>query len=260
MQQIVQGNIGADDTLKWIARHAAWKEIKRDSYYWQFPDLYNFADSTDNANMGSLSRLDSLINDTLIGISSQAYNNLQGITPSNNREENMQDVLKVVFEKELFNQIVFTPQQKQKLQDIAWRCPLRDGIAVYQARVLLSQIDNTFYLNECELDMEAEPRSNMFDEEENIIENNILFSISPNPANTQITLTLLSEIETEEQEAVVVVFNGLGQVVEKTKLVLSNNFMLNINVNNYNNGVYLIQVNSKNNESILFIDKFIIQH
>lgn len=251
MQQIAQGNIGADDTLKWIARHAAWREIKRDNFYQQYSDLFNFADSTDNANLGALSRLDSLINDTLIGISPQALADLQNIMPNNDREENMRDVLEAVFEKTVNNQSAFSPAQIVQLQRIAAMCPLRGGLAVYQARVLLSQIDTTFYINECELDFEAEPRNNMFDEEENPLEE-VYVQMHPNPANDVININVFEQ-ENTQTNYVIEIYDMLGKKVYNQT---HPNKTITIDVKHYQNGVYLINIISNN--QLIYIDKLII--
>jgi hypothetical protein len=96
-------------------------------------------------------------------------------------------------------------------------------------------------------------------EEENLLQNTTLFGLFPNPANRQITLSLLSNLDIEE-EAFVSIYNGLGQEIEKRKIILYNGFILDINLNEYTNGVYLIQVNSTINDNIFYVNKFIIQH
>lgn len=76
-------------------------------------------------------------------------------------------------------------------------------------------------------------------------------SIFPNPANNQITI----DLSNADGNSTAIIFNSLGQLISKTSLSNSDNNV--IHVQNLTNGIYTLQVNTKNS---IFQQKLIINH
>ncbi|NTW31800.1 MAG: T9SS type A sorting domain-containing protein [Bacteroidetes bacterium] len=89
--------------------------------------------------------------------------------------------------KEDKDSISFTETQLSDLQDMAQQCPYQHGPAVYTARVLLSLVDTTEYVNECEM---ATPEGNgnklMRPTSSNPDKKDDQLFVYPNPSNDEV--------------------------------------------------------------------------
>lgn len=89
------------------------------------------------------------------------------------------------------------------MKNFAQQCPFEFGKAVYQARMLLSLIDTTEYMNECEADEISVPGKSMMS-----TNNEMFVNVFPNPASSEIT------IETDVAlPATVTFYSALGQTI-----------------------------------------------
>jgi photosystem II stability/assembly factor-like uncharacterized protein len=75
-------------------------------------------------------------------------------------------------------------------------------------------------------------------------------SVYPNPAKNK----LFIELGKSERESIVLIANQLGQIIYSE--IFSNRNLIEINIADYNDGIYTIQIN---NNSTINIEKFIIQ-
>jgi hypothetical protein len=140
----------------------------------------------------------------------------------------------------------FDESELKKLQQIASLCPYEYGNAVYMARAVLSNIDTTIYINECE---ESEGNNG---EKRMIFKDNankdIIISIYPNPAQSELHIDFNRDVY-----AKIELMDYLGKVVLIRNIKDLNNI---IPIQNCNSGVYFLKVSTdiaERNEKIIII-------
>jgi Secretion system C-terminal sorting domain len=121
------------------------------------------------------------------------------------------------------------------LHILANKCPYTDGIAVYQARVLLSEVDElgTEYYNACEI---GEDTRNMtsFVNADPMQEQNTVLAVYPNPATDQLTVNY--KIDATDI-ALFEIYNLIGEKVIEKQLNANETVQL-LSVAQLNAGAY----------------------
>lgn len=131
----------------------------------------------------------------------------------------------------------FTTSQLADLRILAAKCPYNDGVAVYQARTILSQVENVEYMNECEV-VQPQYQRGMLTQQSN--ENDgALFKLYPNPNDG--TMNLIYSLE-ENSKGELILYDVTGKLVAKYFLQIGKNNQLFIQENELNNGVYFYKV------------------
>ncbi|MBV6460527.1 MAG: hypothetical protein HJHJAOHD_00642 [Flavobacteriales bacterium] len=248
LQEIAQAqlNLPQPDTAVWLSQLAAYLTIRENQQLLADTVLGNFYDSMQVSNPRQLQLIDSLMFD-----SANCNNTLlaacNAINPVNAQEQWLKDIATMYISSRLFGD-TFTTQQIQQLQYIASLCPYTDGMAVYQARFLLAAFDTTMYENYCEWDInENGQRLAPTEEKENIIAENSLIKIYPNPAAEIVVVEL-----PEDTMLYISVYNSIGQLVLEK---VTKNKVTNIDITNLPNGTYNVKARGDN---IVFNTKLII--
>ena len=124
-----------------------------------------------------------------------------------------------------------SPNQIQKLREIAPLCYQDAGTAIFKARTMLSSVDTTDYWNYCYPSLSTLPKE-VQDTNVQITEGS--FRVYPNPANEYLTIEYnLLEFENGQ----IVIKNAIGTLVRKFALP-SGSKKTTLLFDSINNGVY----------------------
>ena len=135
-----------------------------------------------------------------------------------------------------------------QLTTLAQQCPFTDGTAVYQARALLTYFDDTEYANSCETNASASRSSSSEDQSINLGYQALQTLVYPNPVKDELF------VETQFQNATIIIYSILGQEVLNAKLIESRT---RLSLDNLNNGTYLYKIVNANGE-LIKTDKLIL--
>ena len=253
LMQINNSNFGDNIAESvWWAKSSAYSQLKlHDSLNLQNNDLVDFKDSVVIAALGKFTEIDESLIDTL----GTNIDSLKSVNNSINTNNTIEALIKTInsikMDYEKFQTLSHTQINELKL--IAALCPHTDGPAIYTARALLRGIDiyRPEYINDCE---KVYPASNS-NRESNIEKSNISifengFSISPNPANSSISIVHngdYSKMTIEEMS---------GKIVFET--AIDRNLTTEIfDVLSLANGLYILKLknNSISKQTKLIINK-----
>lgn len=247
-QDIALENInfpGNDANSKWLNKHGLLLNIKNDNIdVSSDPILLAFVNQSVTDNLGKLIDLNSTITDptkynTSDMTTAQAISS--SISPNNDIETNQKLINDIVINNYLAG-ISYTSAQIADLRILANKCPFTDGVGVYQARVLLSEIDSigTVYNNPCETGEEVRSMTN----ESLMKDQNTLLMVYPNPATNQLTVKYQAEAT---DEVVFEIYNLMGEKVISQALNANKNEQA-IAVSLLNSGVYFYKfsINGRN--------------
>ncbi|MGQ0829106.1 MAG: T9SS type A sorting domain-containing protein [Bacteroidota bacterium] len=210
--------------------------------------LQNFHDSVKFTCIGKFRKVNDLIS---AGNITQATTENNSTIPACTIEQNHKS----------FNQIYLVTlgaglnvQQKLDLASIAQQCPLTGGTSVYQARVLLSIInDSTIeYNDDC---TDGGNRSMIFEDNSPSVQqaiNNSAFKLYPNPNNGTMQLDYTLE---KEQRGVFVIYDLLGKKQAEYELQ-QNASSVSISEAMLNNGIYFYKILI--NDKLVATDKLVI--
>lgn len=129
--------------------------------------------------------------------------------------------------------------QINQLKAIAIQCPYEGGPAVYNARVLLSSIDNTVYVNTCEI---APPSKKKSMEQKSPNSNNVS-AVFPNPANDKLNVAIHLE---QGQTGSLSVYDLGGKLLLSHSLNENSDFT-EISTTKLSAGMYIYKINLNNN-------------
>ena len=140
----------------------------------------------------------------------------------------------------------FDSVQTADLQDIAYQCPLTGGSAVYEARSLLSTVEDVVY-DDVVLCVGAQARK----ASDEIISSQNGFHLFPNPAKEQVTLSIPNNYNGGE----VVLTNQFGSIVHR-KIIEKETPLVVVRTGHLATGIY--QVAFFENGIKVFADKLVI--
>ncbi|MFY9309535.1 MAG: T9SS type A sorting domain-containing protein [Bacteroidia bacterium] len=256
-QDIALENIsfpGNDANGKWLSKQGLLVNIKTDSIDVSSDGiLQTFVNQAAADNMGKLTELNNIINDpakynTTDMTAAQVLN--ASIVPVNDIETNQKLLNDMIISNYLTNTATYTTVQVSALRTLANKCPFTDGLAVYQARVMLSGIDSlgTEYANACET---ADDASRILYTDA-LTEDNTALTIYPNPAFGQVTITYIIE---PTDEAVIEIYNLIGEKVAM-QFLDADATEQTFSVALLNSGVYLYKYSI--NGKVIKSDKLVI--
>jgi hypothetical protein len=212
--------------------------------------LQHFYDSVQFASIGQLHKVNEL---TGSGNISQAVSINGSIAPACTMEQNHKTFNDIYLATLGVGLNQFTVQQKTDLTSIAQQCPLTGGTSVYQARVLLSIINDsiTDYNDNCTGNSN---RSMIIENNPTPIPivNNSAFKLYPNPNNGDM---ILEYNLTENEKGVISIYDLTGRIL-KQYTINSKNTLFNINENELNSGIYYYSIHV--NEKIVKTEKIVI--
>ncbi|WKZ75550.1 MAG: T9SS type A sorting domain-containing protein [Vicingaceae bacterium] len=248
LKEIAQAqlNLPQPDTSLWLSQLAAYLTIRENQQLLADKVLSNFYDSMQVSNPRQLQIIDSLMFDSA-SCNNTLLASCNAINPTNIQEQWLKDIAFMYISSRLLGD-TFTTQQIQQLQYIASLCPYTDGMAVYQARFLLTAFDTTIYENNCELDINGNGlRLAPSEEKENKLTETSAIKIYPNPTKETFV------VEMPENTVVhISVYNSIGQLVMEK---VTKNSITIIDIANLPNGTYNLKARGNN---IVFNTKLII--
>ncbi|GIK70264.1 MAG: hypothetical protein BroJett020_15590 [Bacteroidota bacterium] len=252
LQEIAQAqlNLPQPDTAIWLSQLAVYLTIRENQQLLADTVLSNFYDSMQVSNPRQLQLIDSLMFD-----SANCNNTLlaacNAINPANIQEQWLKDIATMYISSRLLGDTL-TTQQLQQLQYIASLCPYTDGMAVYQARYLLTAFDTIMYDNYCELDINGNGQRLMpTEDEDNILIENSVVKIYPNPANDYIYIERNVNVD-----LYIEIYNYIGQVIKKLYISKEEVFF-SVSTYQMSNGLYLLKLKTNKEEITkrIFINK-----
>lgn len=211
--------------------------------------LKAFEDSLDNATMGRVREIDEAVDQGNIGMAQALHNGMSCTHSCETRYKEFFDV----FLSSTAQGSSCNASQIQKLWDIAEECPLKDGEAVFRARVLLrSELDSNIVFDaDCSPDSlgKNKPSSKTAKkaQDEEAVESlsEASFEWRPNPAKER---SVLRYDLGGRSEASLKVTDLQGREIE-TRRIGSERGSLNLDVASWGTGVYLYRV-EKNGERL----------
>lgn len=178
----------------------------------------------------------------------QAKSVNSAIVASNNQEQNLKNynAIYCVFVED---DNLVTSNQINDLHNLAQLCPFTDGLAVYEARGLVRNWnDSTNYYNPCENNIPEE--FNNFSRFANGHENAqdaVQTMVYPNPSNGHLTITV------SLKDCIFEVYDVIGKKVMSQKL---NDNETKVDVSSLNNGTYLYKITQHN--IVIKADKLVL--
>lgn len=247
---------GNDANGKWLNKQGLLVNIKTENIDVSSDGiLQGFVNQSATDNLGKLTTLNNIIldpskHDTTDMIAAQVLN--ASISANNDIETNQKFLNDIVINNYLSNITNYTTSQLNDLRVLASKCPFTDGLAVYQARVMLSGIDSlgTEYYNACETDGDETRMS--YTNTDASQDGNAALLVYPNPATNQLTVNY--QIESTD-EAVFEVYNSIGEKVMLQKLSAGENEQT-FSVVQLNSGVYFYKYSI--NDQIIKTNKLVI--
>ncbi|MBV6460460.1 MAG: hypothetical protein HJHJAOHD_00575 [Flavobacteriales bacterium] len=250
-QQIAKKQVPINDTASVIGRMQVFEALQQ-NYTWQ-PDtiLAQFADSMQNTSYRTLQLIDSVMFDTA-QCNASLLSTCQGVVSYNHVEQHIQTATEIYISSRVSNNGIYTPQQINELENIAWLCPFEDGKGVYLARFLLHEVSTQDYINNCETQQNNNLRVASQEQQNNAEEIETIqgLTIYPNPANESINITAEKEVE-----MLVELYNLLGQQVYSGK---QKSRQTSVNTALFPSGLYLVKVYVNGTE--ITNEKISIQH
>ena len=174
-------------STKWWVKYNLYDMLQTDVKLQDNPQLKAFAKTNAVGNIGELYQLNQSLNNH-IAIDTEVIRVAgRGFTPQNKLEKNLQVVYDIIVANRTSQTL--NDVEIQQLQTIAKLCPYESGPAVFNARVLLSSIENTTYSNPCEsipfgevvTNTEQDLENTMSDPTKSVV-------VFPNPATDKLTL------------------------------------------------------------------------
>jgi len=133
----------------------------------------------------------------------------------------------------------FTETQLADLRILAAKCPYNDGVAVYQARAVLSHYEEVEYVNECEVipfeNNRAMSTEGIQEQEAAVTE----FKLYPNPNDGSMNFVYSLNVSSKGQ---FVLYDITGKIINTYTLQQGINNQLFINETLLDNGMYFYKV------------------
>jgi hypothetical protein len=172
------------------------------------------------------------------------------LAPENDIENNQKVVNSLILACLLDSAHIYNVAEQDQLMEIALKCPVTSGDAVYQARNILMTIAQNII--EFEDNCSVNERRFVSSEDKIIADFNTGFKLYPNPNNGQMVL----EYHVEKSESAFLEITDLtGHTMERYQL-LDDSDKLKINSEVLMNGMYIYKVIV--NDKIVKSDKLII--
>lgn len=163
----------------------------------------------------------------------QAVSLNNSINVINNIDAN-QKQLNQIYAVFLEDDSLVTTNQIQDLANLAWMCPFTEGLAVYQARGLVHNWDDsTFYYNSCEINTPQSSSSRFADLSQNKEVLATQIAVFPNPSNGNLV------VNTNVKECIFEVFDLMGKKLISKHL---NEGESKLDLSTLSSGTYLYKI------------------
>lgn len=127
--------------------------------------------------------------------------------------------------------------QAKSLRNDGTDIPYESGPAVYNARVLLSTIDNTVYRNNCEMAIPTKHRSMI-----ETAANSFAIAVFPNPANDKLNVSIHLE---QGETAILTIYDVTGKLV-LSSILTGGADVTETSIAKLSEGMYIYKVNVNN--------------
>lgn len=194
------------------------------------PTLLAFKDSLATTNTGLLATFAEKMDS---GDSLAAKQALIAVAPSYSPEENAKIVDEIYYRTWAKDVFFFNREDSTRLLLVAQQWPLKGGMAVYDARVMIGYWQNDF--TPYNADEKAARLMNSDEELENKDAFGVLY---PNPAQNEVHYDISLS---EEETGMLMIYDALGKLVHAEKIIAGENKLL-MNTEQWNNGVYLYRL------------------
>ncbi len=240
------------DTSSRIAKHSLTRTLWNNQGLLTNLVLRNFNDSISATPLGQLMVIDSNINSVQAISPSVLLSSVNGISPTNNIESNLQSTAQIHLQATINKAQNLSTSDLNALRTIANKCPYYDGIGVYQARTLLAYYNGEFTpynIDNCNRSRDEmhRPRKKEIDATKEIS-----FNIYPNPNNGNFTLIYNLGIENSGR---VELYDAIGVKIAEY-LLNSSNGTIPVSEQNLRQGLYFYKVYT--NSGIKKIGKIVI--
>ncbi|MBA3664578.1 MAG: T9SS type A sorting domain-containing protein, partial [Bacteroidetes bacterium] len=217
-----------EETAKWMSKYDLYTMMKSDESFKTRTDLTNFSKDMSRTNIAKISDLnDMLTGNTLVIQSAETL--LNSIVPANNVEKNYKDVFAALLT--IRKEQALSAKQIASLKEIATQCPYEGGDAVYNARVILSTINETVAVTECELPVAQSKLANT-----STINNHFdALTVLPNPGNGLFTVNT-----TVDDAKDIMVYDVMGKVVHSQTNIQDNT--VKFDISGLPAGLYIVKL------------------
>jgi hypothetical protein len=224
------------------AKRALYENIKLNAIDVSNDNILNpFVSQGFNQELGKSYQVDSLVQDAVLNASNTQLINAKNINNSMLANND------VDFEQRRFNHVLIDIQTQEPdsnqladLENLATKCPMQFGRAVYQARSVLMHYKKQLYTSYCELDGDVRPNGNrMAEESQEVLSLTEIMQevkLLPNPSNGQIEVWLDTD---NTEETYLVIYNTIGQICYSKALQQNHS---NLDLSELNAGTYFYQI------------------
>lgn len=233
--------VAYDVSTRWMLKQSLYQHLKVDpSTISTEPLIAQFQSDYSINNMGKLDDVETVLSDLTTATPStlasvQTVNNT--VAPASDVEINSKWMNNLLIENALTGSD-YSASQISDLQILAAKCPYNDGQAVYQARVILSQIEDVEYLNACEIATPGSHSMSPFLQSEELSVYND-FKLFPNPNDG--TMNFIYSLK-ETSQGEMIIFDVTGKAVAKYLLATGLDNQIIINETKLSNGIYFYKV------------------
>lgn len=226
-----------NESAKWMSKYGLYNQLQNDTTLQSGDaDLQSFTDSISQSSMGAICNLNKLLsqnNANSISNLTTAQTTNSSLFTHNIVEQNFRDVFAIIIDNRKTDSL--SSNQISQLKAIAIQCPYESGPSVYNARVLLSRIDNTVYRNDCENAKPAIHKSPI-----EAAANGTAITVFPNPANNMLNVAIHLE---QGQTAILKVYDLTGKLV-LSKTLNENTDVSEISTVSLSEGMYIYKINT----------------
>ena len=134
----------------------------------------------------------------------------------------------------------------EELFAIASQCPYAGGPAVERARTLIALVNDSVYYDDDNVCLQSGIYRQSNNNSNNIKQEIKVININPNPANDEVTITLIGKFE---GLCTIEITNALGVIIV-TKTLNCKDAVAKIDVSKLTPGAYTIKVNAENKYSV----------
>lgn len=228
-----------DTATRWMLKQSLYKYLKENpAAASAHPILTDFQNDHSNGSIGKLDHVERVMSDPAAlnpsALASVKAENTS-VLAANDAERNSKFINDVLIDNAIAN-ANFTAAQLNDLRVLAAKCPYNDGQAVYQARAILSQFEETEYVNGCEV-AQLHTLHNMLSAQ--ITEEETMFNLYPNPNDG--TMNFIYSLD-QSSKGELILYDLTGKLIVKYVLQAGKNNQLFIQENQLNNGVYFYKV------------------
>jgi hypothetical protein len=250
MKSIIGDPTGYDETGWYMAKQKIYTQmLANKSIYMQDATFSSFINTCNTNSIGLLYKADYYIGRGITD-SAEYFNNT---VVDANDAETMHVFVNQYYISFLRNDSL-SKQDAETIRDVAILCPFEYGDGVYIARALINLVEKkpSNYNNACENAFHRNKSMSNIDNG-NVVDNNMQFSLNPNPAKEQITVVYANN-ENGTDEVLFEVYNMIGK--KQITSFIKPNQNTTINTGDLKPGVYFYRFVYKDN--VIKADKLVI--